>query len=182
MVSFGGIVDATVGGVQRQFDDESGGGVADWLEGGAKSTVSDPSGTATNAAEWSVSNPAMSSAMSGGLAPVLGGVYAQLDSEPGGGGIDEFMGGTADLLFESPDEGANYWFGGIGAGDGQDSIDLPGGSISEEANKAIDWSTDAADNILAELWKSTTGKLVLILVSAYLLGQLFDLNVGGARS
>jgi len=71
----------------------------------------------------------------------------QFDDEPGGGFADWVVGGTADATFEDPDEGLSFWVPGYDSqrdtdGDGaHDSIDLPGGSASEEAGNALDKAT-----------------------------------------
>ena len=105
---------------------------------------------------------------------------------------DIAAGGTADVLFERPNEGANFWFGGIGAdhegfGDpddpvGTDSVDVPGPTVSEGTEQAVEGVADVANDAAGFGLKQLLDNPVLLGITAlagvYVLGQLFDVEVG----
>lgn len=112
----------------------------------------------------------------------------QFDGEPGQGFMDHAWGGFLDWGFERPDEAADTYFGGYGRStdDDQagDSIDAPGPTVSEGANQVIDWTVDVGDDLVSglfeKIWSTTAGKAIVILTAIYVVGQLVDVDAGGA--
>lgn len=107
-------------------------------------------------------------------------VAKQFDDKPGGGIVDTAAGGTADVVFERPDEGADFWFGGVGAASeedptdtrGEDPVDLPGTSLGtaieqqfddEAGGGVVDQTADLASGAARGLGKVTTDPIMAYL-------------------